>query len=261
EPAGFLPWGGTVCGFEHWQALSVPGQGVLPLELGGKRVLVKRRAYLLPAEAGHEVRYQPTVSGSGGAFGEPVPPGSVVSGFACHGGELLWVPGSGYPNLPLEVGLTQPLQKKEKPEVQGHPVLWLLPGDPPVRSPGILTWMMFDDEKMHWGALQDRFNESTNEEKAHAANTVFSFPAPPWPSKRYVQMDTVKERFARHWHILLSGQYLRQGQARSRYRVSAREHLTSFGPSNLRPKQCPGVSPLVWLRRVARQGYDSFLAG
>jgi hypothetical protein len=278
EPADFAPWGETVCGFEEYKlgpelraifedsstdlrfvgrVIYVPSRGFLPLLLDTSRVkhlllpkevLVKKHPYLVPFEGvGHGLRYQPTLSSHGKDLGELVPPGSLVLGFVRLGSEFVWAPEGGY--LPMRV----------------HGLPTLLPLDDsraadPLHVHGSLSWMLFDDQPKHWGALQDRFNESTFDEKARKSNTIFSFPAPPWNVKMYRHNPTVRENFVRHWHIVLAGAKLRQNHTRSRYRVFARKHLSSFGPNNIRPEKCPGVSPLVWLRRAARQGYDNFIA-
>lgn len=230
------------------RVIYVPSRGFLPLLLDRrKQVLVKKRSYYVSSHGlGHGLRYQPTVSSHGEDLGELVPPGSVVLGFPCLGSAFVWDPEGGY--LPLRVHGQEALL----PFFDGRA--------DPAHFHGSLTWMLFDDQEIHWGALQERFNESTFDEKARASSAIFSLPAPPWNVNMFQFSPTMKEKFVRHWHIVLSGAKLRQDQPRSRYRVSARKHLSSFGPNNLHPERCPGVSPLAWLRRVAQQGYESFLA-
>ncbi|CAK0826403.1 unnamed protein product, partial [Prorocentrum cordatum] len=269
EPVGFASWGGTICGFEEYQLgnepqfratfddtalrsqgrlIYVPSRGFLPVLLDGrKQVLVQKRPYFVPFQGvGHGLRYQPSVFSRGEGLGELVLPGSVVMGFACLDSEFVWAPEGGY--LPLSI--------------HGAPALIPMAGTrddlPQVR--GSLSWMLFDDQEVHWGSLQNRFNESTFDEKARASSSIFTFPAPPWNANVNQHTPKIREKFARHWHIVLAGTRLRQDQPRSRYRVSARKHLSSFGSNSYHPEKCPRASPLAWLRRVGRQGYDSFIA-
>jgi hypothetical protein len=249
---GFVAWGETVCGVEwygpEWtgQWLYVQGRGFLPLERGGKPVLVMERAFEVALErGGHGLRYRPTISNHEENGNELVPPGSVVVGFQCCGGEFVWVRDHGY--LPLSTSGRQVLLPLLDPT-----------GNSPSFHNGILAWTLFDDQERHWGAVRDRLDNLTNGEITHASSTVHRFPAPPWFfSMEYLHMTGITEKFARHWHIVLSGANLLQDGPRSRYRVSVKSHLRSFGPSSFSPEKCPGISPLAWLQRAAWQGYTS----
>lgn len=252
ESEDFVAWGESVCGVVWYepemtaQWFYVQGRGFLPLVHGRKMVLVQERAFeVAPGGGGHGLRYQPTTSNHEDVVNELVPPGSVVVGFHCCGGEFVWVRDRGY--FPLSTSGRQMLLPMFDPA-----------GNSPSFHNGILTWMLFDDQERHWGAVRDRLDNSTNLEITHASSTLYRFPAPPWFfSKAYLHTTAVKEKFARHWHIVLSGANVLQDGPRSRYRVFVKSHLRSFGPSNLSPEKCPGTSPLVWLQRAAQQGYTS----
>jgi len=253
EPVDFVAWGETVCGFVAYrpdlegQWFYVRGRGLLPLALGSQQVLVMERAFeVAPETDGYGLQYRPTISNHEEMVNEFVPLGSAVVGFPCCGGEFVWVRDRGY--LPLRI----------KGRVMLFPLF-----DPPSYSRtlqgGMLTWMLFDDQERHWGAVRDRFNTSTFGEMRRASSLVSYLPAPPFfTGQMYPHLTGITEKFARQWHIVLCGASLLQSGPRSRYRVSLKKHLSAFGPSSFSPEKCPGMSPLVWLQRTAQQGSTSF---
>lgn len=261
-PADFVAWGETVCGNvvrKHSEGrfhplVQVPGRGFLPMRLHRALVLVREEAYEVAyTHCGSGVHFHSAASVDSAITGEVVPRGAVLRGIP--DGDFVWVPERGR-YLPLTahgVALLRPLRTSpERLGPEGETPPWWIQGQ--------VTWMLFDDQRGHWRAARQHFEDSTVSEKARASNVRYDFPPLPWPRTRasWSQLG-IHEASPRRWHLVLGGSGLAKGRPRSRYRVWAWGHLKSGGRGELSPGSCPGSSPLSWLRREA-QRYGGYVA-
>jgi len=117
---------------------------------------------------------------------------------------------------------------------------------------GLLWFLFFDDENAHWGKAIHNWNSSSITDRVRAANRAIPIHLNMFPPA--VQFLTahigITEQFVRHWHAVLAGKAFHAGLP-IQYRIEATGALTSAGPGDWQPDECP-TQPWV--------GVQNFLA-
>lgn len=256
--ADFAAWGEVVRGTsftnEHGTWLFVRQRGYLPAMFGGSPVLKRQRERFEVYCDGwcqwhvktEGLALRASASPSAAAL-DFVPWGSRVFGTVTSDHRFVHVDGRGF--LPIRLDGTEVLRRVTE-QWEGAP--W---------SRGELAWLLFDDQKVHWDAAREHINQSTLEQQVSMANTASRMHPPPWRHSQSGQTSsedfTIREAFARHWHVVLSGSGLASERPGARFRVLAKKGLKTFRGDEPEPGKCPG-QPVVWLEQQGLRAYHYF---
>jgi len=114
---------------------------------------------------------------------------------------------------------------------------------------GYIQVLIFDDQGIHWNAIQDRWETTTCEEKVKHANTVLTLNNT--FNKARVRLH---EAFSRQWHIAVVACNRLETAMRAtnfinklEYTVYAHQELSTFSKHDFSPSKCPG-QPVQFLR-------------